>query len=796
MEKSSKTVAESIRPYLKNWIWLVLGAIVGISYSIFNLRYATPLYSAEASIQILEDKGGSELSVLDDLNLLGGGNSKIEDEVKILGSRSHYLELVKRLKLNKTHFVVGKIKSTELYGEGNDPFAINFLAADSVVNKASAQMYIEILSKNSLNYKESEDDEYVKIDFGEKIKTNAGDIILTPNEKSKFYTKKTLVTTIHPVTKIADFYRGKVDISPADSKQSNIINLYLEDPVKQRAVDILNAIISINNTNAVADKKAIADRTSTFINDRISDIYSNLSNVDDTAENFKSSRGIADLGSQSNVNFNRSAAGQQELQNANIQLQVAQSMQDLISSQDDYTLMPSNVGISDPGITNTTQRYNELIAERNRLLESSNEKNPVIVKLNQQLDGLRSGMQSSLNNVTNNLNLQVNSLSKQLSQINSKIYAAPKNERALRDITRQQQTTESLYLYLLQKREESQITFASASPKSKIIDSAFGSRLPVAPDPKKVFLAYTIMGLLLPFGIIYLKELLDNKIHNKIGVESLIGNKASVLAELPKLKRKENKLIQANDRSVLAESLRILRTNLDYLLHRNKGQDGKVVLITSSISGEGKTFVSSNLSVILSNTRKKVLLLGADVRNPKLYNFYDALNKGTSSKKNHNRRTDLVGLTEYLANDDVKFEKLVVKLDVGKSGLDLIYSGKIMPNPTELLMSDKLKTFFDIAKEKYDYIVVDSAPLLVVADTLEISKYADQLLYVTKAGTTERKVLEHPIKLLKEGKLKNLSFIVNGVKDANLGYGSKYGYGYGVNKTKWWQIRKKIFGNT
>ena len=789
MSNSKNDIATSLRPYLKNWKWLAVGLAVGIGLAIFNLRYAVPMFSSEATIKVLEEKGGgSELSVLQDLDILGSSSSEIEDEVRILSSRSNFIELVKRLKLNTQLIILGDIKDSEIYREKDKPFSINFLETDSIVNNSWAELYIEILNRNSFKYRLNEDDAYKTLDFGEKFNSDAGGLILIPNDKLLSYRNQDLKVSIVPVAYMADGYRDAVQIAPADSKHSMIINLYVEDAVPERGIDILNTLIQINNENAVEDKRLIADRTSKFINDRIADIYGSLSDVDETAETFKASRGIADLGSQSNVNFDQSARSQQELQNANIQLNIAQSMQDLIDGQEGYNFIPSNVGISDPGIANSAQRYNELVAERNRLLESSNEKNPVIVKLDQQLDGLRKGMQSSLNNVTNNLNLQVNSLSDRLSQINSRIYAAPKNERALRDISRKQQTTESLYLYLLQKREESQITFASASPKSKVIDTAFGSSSPVSPNPLKIFIAFTILGLLVPIGIIYGKELFDNKIHNKIELEQLLENRVSVVAELPNLKRKEPKLIQNNDRSVLAESLRILRTNLDYLLHRNKSGNGGVVLITSSIPGEGKTFVSSNLSVILANTRKKVLLVGADIRNPKLYNFYGALQGEETTRKI--RRTDLVGLTEYLSQEDLKFDKLLTKVDIGDNSLDLVYSGEVMPNPTELLMSDKLQRFFDIAKSRYDYVIVDSAPLLVVADTLELSRYADQLLYVIKAGSTDKKVLEYPLRLMKEKKLKNLSFVVNGVKVTNLGYGSKYGYGYGVNKRKWWEFRK------
>ena len=594
---------------------------------------------------------------------------------------------------------------------------------------------------------------------------------------------------IIPVSTIAKNLQFRTKINPAN-KLSSIIKISFDDPIKERAVDIVNSLIAINNSNAVEDKKLIADNTTKFINDRIGEIYENLTSVDKTEENFKSSRGIANLGSQSNVNFTQSAAGQQELQNANIQLNIASSMQELINGQDGYDIIPE-VGLSDQGISNTAQRYNALVAQRNRLLESSNEKNPVILKLDQQLDDLQKGIQSSLNNVTNNLNLQVNSLSKQLSQINSRIYAAPSNERALRDISRKQQTTESLYLYLLQKREESQITFASAAPKSKIVDSAYSSTGPVSPKPLIIYMSSIILGVLIPLSFIYVKDLLDNKVHNKVDLESLVGDKYSVLAELPKLAKKENKLVSSIDRSVFGESLRILRTNLDYVLNSMNNinsNKGKIILVSSSVPGEGKTFISSNLAMIFASTKKKILLLGADIRNPKLYNFYSNSKDGNQSKKE--RRTDVIGLTEFLFDDQVNYKDVTNSLSVDGNEIDIIYSGKIPPNPSELLISKRLKFLFENLKDKYDYIIVDSAPLLVVTDTLLVSKYADHVIYVTKAGFTEKKVLQYPLGLLKDGKLKNFSFVVNNVKPSNLGYGGKYGYGYGKKVEKWWKFSK------
>ncbi|WP_298789325.1 polysaccharide biosynthesis tyrosine autokinase [uncultured Allomuricauda sp.] len=772
---------------IRNWKWFLISTVLSISLSVLYLRYTVPEYSATAKIQILEDSNqASELSVLDDLDIFSSGKAKIEDETELLAARDNYIRIVKKLDLNIQYFILGNIKNTEIYRKEDIPFSINFLSNDSIVHSAKHNFFITIRSGTSFGYKEREDEAEKKYDFGDKIKSPIGDIILTPKKKLPLHKDQQLQVSIVPIEYVADRYRKKTIINANDKKFSNIINISLTDPIEQRAVDIINELIGINNTNAVTDKKAIADRTTKFINDRITEIYSSLSTVDESAENFKSSRGIADLGSQSNVNFTRSAASEQELQNANIQLSIAGSMRDLIDGQDGYDIIPE-VGLSDQGISSTAQRYNELVAQRNRLLESSGEKNPVVVKLDQQLEDLKRGMQSSLNNVTNNLNLQVNSLSKQLSQINSRIYAAPGNERALRDITRRQQTTESLYLYLLQKREESQITFASASPKSKIINSAYGSNFPVSPKKNAIYMASFILGLLIPFSIIYAKDLLDNKVHNKLSLEKTISNKAPVLAELPKIKKKDSKLISSVDRSVLGESLRILRTNLDYMLKKNvKPGKGGVILVTSSVPGEGKTFLSSNLAMVFASTKKKVLLIGADIRNPKLYDFYSDLSINVNGISK--RRKDLTGLTEFLYDNKVEIKEIITPIHVNDTNVDIVFSGKIPPNPAELLMSKRFKELVEHCSSIYDYIIIDSAPLLPVTDTLLINEHSDQTVYVTKAGATEQKVLEYPIKLLKEKKLKNLSFVVNGVKDANLGYGGQYGYGYGKTVKKWWKF--------
>ena len=779
------SLKDAISTYVKQWKWFVLSVVFMIGAAYVYLRYATPEYASGAKLEIIEDKNSSsELSAFSDMQLLTGGNNTVEDEIQILNSRSNFIQVVKQLELNVKLIALGIFKNSEVYTQ--KPIKINFIANDSIINEASFSFFIELTSGNTFGYSLDLDSPSKIFSYGNKVSTEIGDIVLTPiSPYFERYQGKKIQVIINPVYTVAEAYLDKVSIAPA-SAASKIITISINDPVQKKATDIINWLILTYNTNAIEDKKLIADKTTDFINARIREISTDLTSTDQTAEDFKTSRGITDIASEANLAMNVGASSRQELENAKMQLNIASGVREYVSGENGYEVLPTNIGLSDPTIANTTAKYNELVSERNRLLQSADEKNPIVVNLDQQLNSLKQTMNSSLEGMERNLGMQVNNLSGQLARMNSIKYSAPRNQRALTDITRQQQTTESLYLYLLQKREESQISAASSPAQSNIIDGAHAmGDEPVSPKVPITFLAALILGLMIPFGIIYINDLLDNKIHNKNGLEKLLDNQVPVLAELPRITKKESKLITKNDRSVLSESLRILRTNLDYLIKSKKGLKNNIIYVTSSVPGEGKTFLSSNLAMVFASTDKKVLLIGADIRNPKLYNFFthpeiDKLGKPGRSKD--------VGLTEYLYDDSVNIKDIITPMLAYTNTIDVIYSGKIPPNPAELLMSPKMKSLFDQVAEMYDYVIVDTAPLLVVTDTLLISEYANHTLYVTRAGVTENRVIEYPLKLNDEGKLNGLSFVVNDVNDSNLGYGGKYGYGYGKTTTKWWKF--------
>ncbi|MCB0372053.1 MAG: polysaccharide biosynthesis tyrosine autokinase [Muricauda sp.] len=779
---------EIIRQYTSKWYWFLLSLIIFLCIGFLYNRYTVPMYDAQAKIKIeTEGNNNPELAIFQDLGAFQGQMNPIIDEIETIKSRSNFIEVVNKLELNTRIFKLGNILDSEIYN--NAPFNLNFKESDSIVNQTGFSFYISLISDSTFGYKRNEGAPYKENTFGSNISTPLGDLVITPStEKINVFKGSEFRIVINPATVVADNYRRRIVINPID-RSSNILSVYLQDGIQGRAQDIINTLIAVYNENAISDKKEAADKTSNFIDARITEIYSNLYNVDQSAEEFKTDRGITDISSESNINLNVGMANRQELEGATLQLNMASSMKDVVENQNGYEILPSNLGLSDPTITGTTARYNQLVSERNRLLESSSNLNPVVQNLDKELNTLKSSLLSSLNNTTSNLELQINSLAKQQSRINSRIYSAPSNERALRDITRKLETTESLYLYLLEKREEAQIAFASASPPSSIVDAAYSSSsAPVYPNKMMNYVACFFLGLIIPFMIIYVTGLLDNKVHSKQDLEDIIRDNAPVIAELPKVGKKESKIIQKDDRSVLAESLRILRTNLNYIQNsKGAGSKNNLLFISSSVPGEGKTFVSSNLAAVYASTGKKVLLLGADIRNPRLHDFFSEVESHPKEARSISHASRK-GLTDYLINSKLEVSDLTEPVQMNGDTIDVIFSGKIPPNPTELLMNERMGQLFKETSELYDYVIVDTAPLMVVTDTLLISQYASQILYVVKAGSTETKILDFPLKLKEEGKLKGLSFVVNNVKQANLGYGGKYGYGYGKSVKKWWSF--------
>lgn len=767
---------KEIIKYLKYWPWFIIGIIIFLSLGIIYLRYTTPVYSAKATIILNSEEKGSGPAIYTEMGAFSGVGEDLINELGIMQSRTLMKDVVKSLNLHIQYFKDGKFRTVEIYEDL--PFSLQVLSLNEVKLEELGNVSFEIVKEgNIFKITNLKSQEIIKAESGNPMDLGFANVVfsLNDNPEPNGLSEATTVT-FQAIEKVASKYRGKIILTQA-KKTSGLIELELQDPVREKARDILDQLILEFNRNAIEDKNLIARNTANFINDRLAIINGELDSVETGKEAFKEQHLLTDIQAQSNMFLQNANDYNKRRQEVGTQLELANAMLEYIANNSRSDLLPSNLGIAESGVNQRINEYNNLVLERNRILSGSSEKNPVVIRLNNQIEQIKGNVAQSLQRLRSNLQISQEELNRQASSVGSQIYAVPAKERQFRGIERQQNIKETLYLFLLQKREENSLSLAVTEPRAKIVDRAFFSSGPVSPISRNIYLGTFILGLFVPFTAIYLREMLDDKIRRREDIEDFT-KEVALVGLIPKVPTK-NTLIIKNDRSILAESFRILITNLQYLLVNSRDKTrGLVFLITSSIKSEGKTFTTINLAVTLANTGKKVLIVGADLRNPKLLPF----------KKTSNSH---LGVSDYLISD-----KLCVQSIIGESKMhpdvDILTSGAIPPNPYELLKLEKMGLMLKELESLYDYIIIDSAPSMLVADTFLITKYADLVIYLLRAGYTEKELLEFPLDSKREGKLPNLSFVLNGVKINDLGYGNKYGYGYGEEKRKKWSTKKLV----
>ncbi|WBL26404.1 GumC family protein [Zunongwangia sp. HGR-M22] len=764
-----KKIGSEIKKYTKFWYWFILALIITLSGAYFYLKYSTPIYKATASIIIKNDasQGNSEAAYgINDASLFGLGSQKIESEVSILKSRHLMKKVVKALHLNISYAIEGRFRTIELYDD--KPFTVKMLTYDpKKLNIYSNQFSITYLGNNEFKILDRKDLKEYRVKSNEPIDIGFSKIILT-NPKSGGLNLPVDVN-FNSMESVAANYGNKVALMQGENS-SNVIRFELADAVPNRAKHVLDQLILEYNKDAIEDKNLIAENTASFINERLMIINTELDSVETGKVEFKKENRLTDLSSESEMFVQNASEYSKRKQEIGTQLELVNTILQFLASTDNDDLIPANLGLEANAVNQQISEYNTSILDRNRLLNSSTEKNPMVKRINDNIVQIKYNIIQSLKQSRSSLQISLHDLRRQSYNINSKISEIPLQEKQNRGIERQQKIKESLYLYLLQKREENTLALAVTEPKAKVVDEAYSTGIPVAPNPRSIFLGSILLGLLVPFSIIFASQTLDGKVRSKQDLQEYLSAEIPLIAEIPTLGRlKKNFLIQRKDRSVLAESFRILMTNLNaYLKKTFDNQNSKVILLTSSSKGEGKTFTTINLGITLANSKKRVLIIGADLRNPQLQRY-------TDDPKN------FIGLSEYLS-DNATVDDIVRKPSFHQD-LDIIYSGSIPHNPVEILREDKLRTLFDHVRATYDFILVDTAPLMLVADTAILSEFSDLTLYLIKAGSTKKESLDF-IQDANDGTLQNICCVLNCVQFANLRYGNKYGYGYGEKRRK------------
>ncbi len=716
-------IREEIEKYLFHWKWILLSILLCLFLAFLYMRYTVPQYKSTATILVKDERKGSlqsELSAFSDLGLTAGIKSNVDNEIEIIKSRTIIEKAIKKLGFNISYIANSKIKYIELYKDKPIDFVF-YNVSDKFYEKDKKFNFKSINTEKFEIFTNSKSIGIHK--YGEKIQLKDCNLVvynISANKLSK--EELDLTINVNKLKNVIFSYRAKLSIAPVN-KTSSVVELSIIDPIKEKGEDFLNAVIEIYNQDAISDKKYISENTQNFIQDRLEIISVELGDVEKNAELFKKYNNVTDIVSEAGIYIQNASEFEKSLIETETQIRIIQSMDDFMKKKPTDELVPTNILPMDANSSLLITQHNELVLQKMRISKDGTTNNPVLKNIDQKIEETSGNIKESIARLKASLNIKKNDLQRQDNILKGKISQIPTQERQFRILDRQQKIKETLYLYLLQKREEIAISLAVTAPNSKLIDSAVSSSNPVSPVRNIVYLIALALGLLIPIGIIYLMQLMDTKIKTRQDIEGKIS--IPFLGDVPKSDSHEE-IINTNSRSSSAEAIRIVRTNLEFMLSEVPMGKAKTIFVTSTLPKEGKTFMAINLASTIALSGKKVLLIGLDIRNPKIDDYIKIPSKG---------------LTNYLTKNENNIEDYIIKLD-GFENFYILPSGVIPPNPVDLLMNDKLTHLFEKLKLEYDYILVDTAPVSFVTDTLLVAHNADAFVYVMRANYLDKRFLK------------------------------------------------------
>ena len=767
-EEDSLDLKREITRYLRYWPWFILAMLVTVISAYMFLRYAPKIYETSAKIKILDETEGLELPT--SAFIFKRVNINLENEIEILTSYRIIETVVRDLKLNTTFFQEGSIQTRQI---ANLPFKFEqTIAADSIIYPYTYHVTVNSESLDILN--KSTESNFVFENHDSYLKEHNLPFQIQIEDKSSIESLigEKFVVKFTPIKKAVLRLKSGLKVE-AIGEQSDLLKLSKKGESTLWSEYILNALVEAFNQDGINDRQLVSKRTLDFIDDRFIFLAQELDSIEIDRKDFKQDNNLIDLETNAGIDLMQRSQSDNELFQVENQIALADLLKDALGTVNtEVGLLPSDIGINNASLNVLIQEYNAAVLQQNKLVTSGGVNNPSVKIVDTQINNLRRNLSQSIFSYAAQLKVSRQQLEKRNQKFSGKVSSLPRKEKLLRAIERQQKIKESLYLLLLQKREEAAINLAITEPSVKIVEYALSGSNPISPNSRIIYIGAMFAGLLIPFGFLYLIFMLDTKLHSKEDVKS-IARKIPIIGEIPSIKTQgATMFIDPNDRSDMSESFRILSANVNYIIPQKKDKTAKVVFCTSTIKGEGKTYISINLSLALSSLNKKVLLIGADLRNPQIHTHI-----------NHDKKEN--GLTNYLHDSNIQWKDMIINGFEKHTNHHTIISGPIPPNPAHLLTNGRFEQLMEEAKLEYDYIIVDTAPAILVTDTMLISKLADATVYIARANFTEKNLLNFSKELNESGKLKNMAYVLNDVgasKSYGYSYNYGYGYGYGVNK--------------
>ena len=782
-------IQELLFRYLIHWPWFVVSVIICLAVAWGYLRLTTPVYNISATVLIKDEKKGGGANMSSELERMGldgfvSSSNNVDNEIEVLRSKSLAGEVVNRLGLFVTYMDEDEFLVRELYRTSPVLVSLTPQEADKLPGRMEVSMVLQPAGAMD-----------VQITVGEKeyrkrfenlpavFPTDEGTVAFFANNDTTASVRPENVAKERHITafinrpvSVAKGYASSLSIAPT-SKTTSVVVISLKNSSTRRGMDFINKLLEMYNINANNAKNEVAQKTAEFIDERIGIISKELGSTEQDLENFKRSAGITDLSSEAQIALTGNAEYEKKRVENQTQINLVMDLQRYMKGNE-YEVLPSNIGLQDAASADAINRYNQMLVERKRLLRTSTENNPTIVNLDTSIRAMRSNVQATLDATLKGLQITKEDLAREANRYSRRINDAPTQERQFVSIARQQEIKAGLYLMLLQKREENAITLAATANNAKIIDEALADNIPVSPKRMMIYLAALVFGVGIPVGIIYLIGLTKFKIEGRADVEKL--TLLPVVGDIPLADEKTGSIaVFENKNNLMSETFRNIRTNLQFMLENGKN----VMLVTSTISGEGKSFISANLAISLSLLGKKVVIVGLDIRKPGLNKVFNI------PKKEH-------GITQFLTDPTTNLMDLVQPSDINKN-LFILPGGTVPPNPTELLARDGLEKAIETLKQNFDYVILDTAPVGMVTDTLLIGRTVDLSVYVCRADYTRKTEFTLINELAENDKLPNLCVVINGLDlqkkkygyyygygkyGKYYGYGKRYGYGYGYGE--------------